>query len=89
LLHFYGLKRSEALQLPHWEFVSLIENSERISAKKNADSLTAINAGFNGNNKLYERLIEFSKPYKKVRKMRDLPADAGFDDIFNFQTIDT
>ena len=48
LRHFYGLSRSEALNLPTWEYDSLLQEYYRIDAYNVLNNLYATASGFGG-----------------------------------------
>jgi hypothetical protein len=48
LRHFYGISRKEALELPTWEYDSLLQEYYRIDAYNVLNNLYATASGFGG-----------------------------------------
>lgn len=84
LRHFYGLSRHDALSLPHWEYESLLLTHEWLLARYSADMVMNISAGFNGDEKYYNSLIDFATPVKLKPARKELPMDATFEEIYGF-----
>lgn len=85
--HFYGLSRHDALSLPHWEYDSLLLAHERLLARSSADTVMNVSAGFNGDEKYYNNLLDFSSPVKLKPVKKELPMDASFEQIYGFNVI--
>jgi hypothetical protein len=47
-----------------------------------------VSAGFNGDEKYYNNLLDFSSPVKLKPVKKELPMDASFEQIYGFNVID-
>lgn len=57
ILALYGYKRSEALDLPHWEFWQLIRSHSKHEAREKLFLIRAVNAGMVGGTESTQELV--------------------------------
>lgn len=84
LRHFYNLSRVQALELPLWEYQSLLEEYHRLDASKTLNQLYAVAGGFSGGEglqSLEKNLRDRIEPQLPDYQENELPEDVTLEQL--------